>query len=583
MVSKRTVIAMALVTILTAACTHLNYSNYSNNSNNSTSKADVNHRETNLESLNNQTIVGTTTPFASEAIYFVVTDRFVDGDKSNNFESQGGDYPTWRLPLEGPEGKKAYVGYMGGDLKGILQNADYITEMGFTAVWMTPVHDNPDYAFNGDEQITYGGAFKDGGKTGYHGYWASNFYQPDEHLVSEDLTVKQYTAQMREQGLKSVFDIVANHGSPSFTMTDDLPGYGELYDKNGLLVADHQNLAPEDLDPKNNPLHAFFHDYPDLVKLSNLDDENPAVRDYLINSYLYWISQGADAFRIDTIRHVPHAFWREMSDRVREENPDFFMFGESFDYEANNIAQHTLDKNGNISVLDFPMQKAMLSVFEKPLESDFADMKEVLHLTHGPYENVYDLTTFYDNHDMARMNATDDGFINAHNWLFTVRGIPVVYMGSEIGFMRGTAEHAGNRNYLGQERINSATANPIQQALSDIANVRKATPALQRGLQLNVELKEHKAMFYRVLQDKENQQTALVLLNKSNKPASFNVSQFMQEGQWQEQLGGESQQIQEGGSLLSTVAANGVQVWVRDGAITGDELMATLADQMKRQ
>ena len=149
--------------------------------------------------------------------------------------------------------------------------------------------------------------------------------------------------------------------------------------------------------------------------------------------------------------------------------------------------------------------------------------------------------------------------------------------------MRGTAEHAGNRNYLGQERINSATASPIQQALSDIANVRKITPALQRGLQLNVELKAHKAVFYRVLQDKENQQTALVLLNKSNKPASFNVSQFMQEGQWQEQLGGESQQIQEGGSLLSTVAANGVQVWVRDGAITGDELMATLADQMKRQ
>jgi glycosidase len=272
-----------------------------------------------------------------------------------------------------------------------------------------------------------------------------------------------------------------------------------------------------------------------------------------------------------------------MSDRVREENPDFFMFGESFDYEANNIAQHTLDKNGNISVLDFPMQKAMLSVFEKPLESDFADMKEVLHLTHGPYENVYDLTTFYDNHDMARMNATDDGFINAHNWLFTVRGIPVVYMGSEIGFMRGTAEHAGNRNYLGQERINNATASPIQQALSDIANVRKETPALQRGLQLNVELKAHKAVFYRVLQDKENQQTALVLLNKSNKPASFNVSQFMQKGQWQEQLSGESQQIQEGGSLLSTVPANGVQVWVRDGAITGDKLMATLTDQIKRQ
>ncbi|HCG89577.1 MAG TPA: cyclomaltodextrin glucanotransferase, partial [Alteromonas macleodii] len=146
---------------------------------------------------NSHAIVGTTTPFASEAVYFVVTDRFVDGDPSNNHEEQGGDHPTWQLPLEGPDGKKAYVGYMGGDLQGILNNAEYIKEMGFTAVWMTPVHDNPDYAFNGDEPITYGGAFKDGGKTGYHGYWATNFYKADEHLVSANLSVSDYTAKMR--------------------------------------------------------------------------------------------------------------------------------------------------------------------------------------------------------------------------------------------------------------------------------------------------------------------------------------------------------------------------------------------------
>ena len=192
---------------------------------------------------NSHAIVGTTTPFASEAVYFVVTDRFVDGDPSNNHEEQGGDHPTWQLPLEGPEGKKAYVGYMGGDLQGILNNAEYIKEMGFTAVWMTPVHDNPDYAFNGDEPITYGGAFKDGGKTGYHGYWATNFYKADEHLVSANLSVSDYTAKMRQHGLKSVFDIVANHGTPSFTMEKDLPGYGEIYDSDGNLVADPRHAG----------------------------------------------------------------------------------------------------------------------------------------------------------------------------------------------------------------------------------------------------------------------------------------------------------------------------------------------------
>lgn len=532
---------------------------------------------------NSNAIVGTSTPFASEAVYFVVTDRFVDGDPSNNHVDQGGEHPTWQLPLEGPEGKKAYVGYMGGDLQGILNNANYIKEMGFTAVWMTPVHDNPDYAFNGDEPITYGGAFKDGGKTGYHGYWATNFYKADEHLVSDNLSVSDYTAKMRQHGLKSVFDIVANHGTPSFTMEKDLPGYGEIYDMDGNLVADHQNLAPEDLDPENNPLHSFFHNYPDLVKLSNLDDENPAVRDYLINSYLYWISQGADAFRIDTIRHVPHAFWREASDRIRAQNPDFFMFGEAFDYEANNIAQHTLPKNGGVSVLDFPMQKAMVNVFEKPLESDFADLQKALYLTHGPYSNPYELTTFYDNHDMARINATDEGFINAHNWLFTVRGIPVVYMGSEIGFMRGTAEHAGNRNYVGQERLDQAKTHPIQQALTKIANVRKNTVALQRGVQVNLELNGHRAAFYRVVDTKDAKQTALVLLNKGNVAESFDVNDFMQSGEWKEQLSGKTQTVKQGDALTATVEPNGVQVWVREGKVSNSELLAQIKYQLARQ
>lgn len=563
---KPSVIALALAGIITTGCV-------------STHSGQKHHS---LDSEN--TIIGTDHPFASEAIYFVVTDRFVDGDPRNNHEDQGGSHPTWQLPLEGPDGKKAYVGYMGGDLKGILNNGDYISDMGFTAVWMTPVVDNPDYAFNGDEPITYGGAFKDGGKTGYHGYWATNFYKPDEHLVSDDLSVKQYTDQMREQfGLKSVFDIVANHGSPSFTMESDLPGYGELYDADGKLVADHQNLAPEDLDPENNPLHAFFHNYPDLVKLSNLDDENPMVREYLINSYLYWITQGADAFRIDTIRHVPHAFWREVSDRVRAEHPNFFMFGESFDYAANNIAQHTLPKNGAVSVLDFPMQKAMVKVFEKPLETDFADLENVLYLTHGPYHNPYELTTFYDNHDMARMNATDNGFINAHNWLFTVRGIPVVYMGSEMGYMRGTAEHVGNRNYVGQERLDAANTHPIKKALTNIANVRKATPALQRGVQVNLELQGHRAAFYRIVQSGDENQIALVLLNKGDKTEHFEITEFMQTGAWAEQLSGEVKTLNEEAALVSNVKPNGVQVWVLNDKVKNEALLARLAFQAARQ
>nr|WP_240485078.1 alpha-amylase family glycosyl hydrolase [Aestuariibacter salexigens] len=522
---------------------------------------------------------GTREPFAAEAIYFAMTDRFVDGDPSNNYEQQGGDYPTWQGELTGPEGQTAYVGYMGGDFKGILNNADYIRDMGFTALWLTPIVDNPDQAFAGGEPIEFGGMFKDGGKTGYHGYWANNFYQVDEHYPSTDLDYKTLTQTLRDEfGIKTVFDVVANHGSPSFSMPVDQPKFGELYDIEGNLVADHQNLEPEALSG-DEPLHAFFHREKDIMQLSNLDESNPAVQDYLINSYLYWIEQGADAFRIDTIKHVPHHFWKTMADRIREQHPDFFMFAESYDYNANFIAQHTQPKNGGISVLDFPGQQAMTKVFEDP-DSDFAALTSYLHLTHGPYQNPYDLTTFYDNHDMRRMNASDEGFINANNWLFTSRGIPVVYQGSEIGFMRGTAEHAGNRNYYGQENIDRASQHPIYQSLKQIANVRKTTPALQRGLQVNVLFEGHHAAFYRVLQDGDTAQTALVLLNKGQTPATINVQKFVQAGQWQEQLSGKTVTLTQGQTFSSDVPANGVQVWVRDGVVNHQALEDTLMTLM---
>ncbi|MFC3095521.1 cyclomaltodextrin glucanotransferase [Alteromonas sediminis] len=523
---------------------------------------------------------GTKEAFAKEAVYFLMTDRFVDGDPSNNFPEQGGKNPTFNRVLKGPDGKVANVGYMGGDLRGVVNNADFIRDMGFTAIWLTPIVDNPDEAYAGGEPIEFGGAFKDGGKTGYHGYWANNFYKADEHLVSEDLSFKQYTDILRDQyGIKTVFDIVANHGSPSFDMVEDQPKFGELYDIDGNLVADHMNLPPSELDP-NNPLHAFFRNTPDIMQLSNLDDTNPDLKDYLINSYLYWIEQGADAFRIDTIKHVPHAFWREMADRIREQYPEFYMFGESFDYNPYFIAQHTLPKNGRISVLDFPMQSAMIEVFENE-DSSFAKLEEVLYLTHGPYHNPYDLTIFYDNHDMARINATDDNFINANNWLFTARGIPVVYMGSEMGYMRGTKEHAGNRNYYGQDNIERAKSHPIHKQLTEIANVRKTTPALQRGLQLNLQFEGDTAAFYRILQADGIAQTALVLLNKGDEAASFSVDKHMQSGQWQEQLTGVSKNIGPGEPLNATVNANDVQVWVREGAVQGEALQEALHALMK--
>ena len=340
---------------------------------------------------------------------------------------------------------------------------------------------------------------------------------------------------------------------------------GIVNDGDGTLVADHQNLAPEDLDPEANPLHAFFHDEPDLAQLSNLDDTNPAVLDYFVRAYSQWIEQGAGAFRIDTIRHVPHPFWKAFTDRIRAEHPGFFMFGEAFDHDAANIAPHTWPENGGVSVLDFPVKAALQDVFGTK-DAGFERMAEALYLVEGPYANPYELMTFYDNHDMPRMDATDAGFIDAHHWLFTARGIPVIYYGSETGFERGHAEHAGNRNFFGQARIDAAPGHPIHAALTRIANLRARTPALQRGLQVNLLLEGDRAAFYRVLQHDDIAQQALVLLNKGDAPAIFELDE-LQPGTWRAGLGGDALDVGRDGLARHAVPAHDATVFILDAPV----------------
>lgn len=530
----------------------------------------------------NTTFYGTLEPYAAESVYFLLTDRFVDGDKSNNHENQGGKYPSFNIPLIGPDGQEANVGYLGGDFQGVLNNAKYIQDMGFTSVWLTPIFDNPDQAFSGGEQVTFGAYYKDGGKTGYHGYWGSNFYEVDEHLPSVNLSFAELTSQLKEDyNLNFVLDIVGNHGSPSYSMVEDQPKFAEIYDQNGTLIADHQNIHPEKLDP-TNPLHSFFNTHTGLAQLSDINENNEAVLDYFEGAYLKWIAQGAHALRVDTIKEMPHHFWKKLFDRIRQHHPDIFIFGESYSYDAEFIAEHTRPENGGVSVLDFPGRAAITSVFENQ-DSNFKDILSYLHLDDGVYQNPYELMTFYDNHDMARMNASDEGFIDANNWLFTARGIPVIYYGSEINFMTGLPEHKGNRNYLGQQRIEQAKKHIIHNELTRIAHVRKQSVALQHGLQINLEFSGDQASFYRVYQNEEESQTALVLLNKGDDDAVFNIQSMLSNGLWVDAISNEQFDVNSNQPVIKTrVKGHGIKVLLLNSLIDHPELKAQLTAQQNK-
>ena len=518
---------------------------------------------------------GTLEPFAAESVYFLMTDRFVDGDPGNNFPEQGGpEWHTFDRPIQIEGYEPANIGYLGGDFRGVLDNAGYIADMGFTAIWTTPIVDNPDEAFMGS-RVPGRGPGGDRGKTGFHGYWGVNFFEVDEHLESPDLTFADFTRELSDtHQLKYILDVVCNHGSPAYTMPADQPMFGELYDADGRLVADHQNLEPSQLDP-DNPLHAFYKRKPGLGELSDLNENNPDVLEYFVAANSQWLEQGVAAFRIDTIAHMPHAYWKQFSDRIRERRPGLFMFAENFDYDAEDIAPNTWPENGAISVLDFPGKDAMNKVFADG--RSYQELDSYLHLTSGLYENPYELMTFYDNHDMDRMAADSNGFIDANNWLFTSRGIPVVYYGSEIGFRAGTNEHTGNRDYYGQENIERARTHPIRAALARIANVRKESVALQRGLQVVVDFGSDMAQFYRVYQKDGVNQTALVLLNKSDDATVLQAARPPAFGIWQDAVTGEITEVSRlSPDLTAEVDAHSVRVFLYDGVVTDPEFQQKL-------
>lgn len=539
---------------------------------------------TELHRSNNASTVsayGTLNAFASEQIYFLLTDRFDDGDPRNNHVDQGGKYKTFDIPLYGPNGRQDNIGYMGGDFQGVIDNAQYIKDMGFTAVWTTPIFDNPDEAFSGGQKTEFGSVGTDGGKTGYHGYWGVNFYKVDEHLESPDLSFADLTRILREEyDLKYVLDIVANHGSPSYSMPVSQAAMGKIYDEQGTLVADHQNLHPSKLD-YNNPLHRFYNNKPGLAQLSDLNENNPEVLDYFVNSYFKWIDQGAYALRIDTIKEMPHHFWKKVADRVQERHPGMFMFGESYSYDANFIAEHTRPENGGYSVLDFPGRQAIVNVFEHD-NSDYSSILSYLHLKDRMYQNPYDLVTFYDNHDMARMNASDNGFINANNWLFTSRGIPCIYYGSEANFSTGLKEHEGNRNYFGASRIAAAKNHIVHKNLTNIAHIRKNSIALQKGLQINLDFKGNIASFYRIYQHEGVNQTALVVLNKGGTHMPVTLDKMVIPGKWRDAANDNYIHIAANqNSVTLDVPGDGVRVLLLDKPINNpeviDEIRASMA------
>lgn len=425
-----------------------------------------------------------------QIIYFLMIDRFEDGDPSNNDQGRGVYDPS----------KESH--YNGGDIPGITQRLDYIQELGATSVWLTPPVANQWWS-------------SDSEYSGYHGYWARNFKQVDEHYGTlEDY--RNLSKALHARNMYLIQDIVVNHSGIFF-------GYDGEYDptdtaKNFVLFEKAFQTAPEnppfDMVNRLNPEHAEagiynwtvpIYDYNDLnqqytYQLGNLSDintKNPQVVAAFKDIYKFWMNEvGVDAFRIDTVKYVEHEFWHHFlhdSDGIYAEakklnKSHFLTFGEVFDPSPvysdsgeKKVASFlgTEQKPELNSVIGFPLYFEIGNVLGEGKPTKQLAYRLEQHMKW--YPDPYVIPNFVDNHDTKRFlaGAGIDAFKQALALIFTIPGIPVVYQGSEQA-MKETRQAMFEGGFLA-EKDYFDTESEMFQFIKQMSQLRLSDKLFTRG------------------------------------------------------------------------------------------------------
>ena len=489
---------------------------------------------------------------SQDLIYFVMPDRYKDGDKKNN---DNGGFNTSLTAF-----------YHGGDLKGLTGTCEpgddglaRIKSLGFTAVWLTPL-------------VTQQEAI--GAGSGYHGYWGVDFLNVDPHLGT-NADMLEFSKCAKKLGLKIVLDVVTNHTGDVIKYLGNSP----------YIPAEFKNLKnPAWLNDLNN-----YHNVGDVGRcwgngnctklgdfygLDDLATEKPVVYKGWADVYGRWISKyGISAFRVDTARHVDDKFFKNWSPLIKTTAKksgikDFTIFGEVFDYSTLNLMTY-VRQNKIETVLDFPFQAKATEYASgysnaPTLSALFENDDYYISAQSSPSN----LVTFLGNHDVGRV-----GYIIANKRIQPVdqllprtnlanalmyfsRGIPVVYYGDEVGM---TGSNSGKDQFARQDMFKtdielwknetrvgglpigdgdafSATSqSPVANYLIKLAEIRKSNPALANGPML--ERYSKNALYVISKKDVAQNREYVVAFNNSDTDEIVTVTTATSGGEWTQILG----------------------------------------------
>lgn len=508
--------------------------------------------------------------FRKETMYFVFTDRFYDGDPGNNEGNNPATYDPNKLN---------WRKYFGGDIQGLIDQLDYLEALGVTSIWTTPMVDNSDFVETELDQA------------GYHGYWARDFFQIDEHLGDWE-KFDELIREMTLRGMKMVMDFVPNHSGNAFDGT-----LGQLY-RNGVAVSlTHPAdalLSPEDQwfhheggidgDQLNSCNFLYQQCAPvdncfgvefcadewdaspqriikDIFGLADLAVEKPFVEAYLLDAAKNWMDHGVRGFRIDAIKNVDPEFAQRLADELNAYAKTLgydgiYIVGEWYDAGVGGAVSrktglHFAATTQDIELLDFGLRQAIEGVVSGDLT--FTALNS--HLEARPDAWLYRedwQSIFMDNHDAPRTALYLDiwkgfspDFVRQRvdlglALLMTLPGIPVIYYGTE---QYAAVDIGGGVDPYNREMMPSFDTNTGAFAIvSRLSKLRKSSPAIQRGSYQQLWLNQDILVFER----RDADDVVVVALNRGPTKEISVEGSHLANGEYASLVGTDSILINEG-------------------------------------
>ena len=452
-----------------------------------------------------------------DLVYLIMPDRFANGDKTNDIV---------KGMTETTLNRDSMYHRHGGDIQGIINNLDYLQDLGVTALWINPLLTN------------------DQPKTSYHGYANTENYRIDPRYGTNEL-YKKLIDEMHKRGMKMVKDLVHNHvGSRHWTVLD-LPSKDWLNQWPSFTRTTYREQTH--FDP-----YASAADKKQMVKgwfdfhMPDPNQQNPYVRNYITQSHIWWVEYaGVDAFRLDTYAYNDLDYMAEWAKAIKAEYPNLNSFGETW---VQGVPSQTYFTEGNVvnqgfdSGLDGVTDFQALWAVNEALNGKFGWTDGVVRLYNTlaydyQYKDATKNVVFLDNHDLNRfysvVNEDFSKYKSGIAWVLTTRGIPQFYYGNEI-LMTGTTTPDGKvrLDFKGgwpEDKVNKFTAagrtekeNEAFNYVRKLANYRKNNEVLQTGKMMQFVPQDGVYVYFRYNADK----TVMMLMNGEEKEVTVSTARF---------------------------------------------------------